>query len=222
MKQCGIYVIEHIATGRKYVGQSIDIASRLADHAKATGGFLLAAAIRKYGWEAFRAQTLELCPRGALNEREQHWISAFGTLQPAGFNLTTGGGQAFTFSEETRRRISERTKAGLTPDVREARAAKLRGRPKSEEHRAKIAAAQRNPANIARITEMARNQSAETRAKIAATHRGMKYSEETRKKISESARSRPRQNHSQETRAKMSASAKARYARDADATGSVS
>lgn len=222
MKKCGIYLIEHRESGRKYVGQSIDIEGRIADHSKATGGFMLAAAIRKYGWEAFRTQVLELCQRDALNEREQHWISALGSLEPAGFNLTTGGGQAFTFTEETRRKISERTKAGLTPEVREARAAKLRGRPLTPEHRARIGAAQRNPANIARITALARNMSDEQRAKISASKTGRStITEDGRRRISEARRSpeslarlaEGRRAITAESRAKMSAAAKDRAAR---------
>ena len=76
---------------------------------------------------------------------------------------------------------------------------------------------QKQPDNIARITDMARNQSAESREKIAAWHRGKTVSAETRAKISASKtgkkigpRTKP---YSDETRAKMSASAKIRCAR---------
>lgn len=226
---CGIYVITHIASGRMYVGQSIDIEERFKQHAKGKGGCgALSGAIAKHGWCAFDARVLEKCERAALNEREARWVDELATMHPRGFNLVGGGGQSRQVTDDCRRRISEGTRRGLTADVIEQRASKLRGVPKSIEHRAKIAAAKRNDeANRERITAMARNQSADTRAKIAASKRGCHVSDETRNLISEAAKSDNRAARlraspgymSAATRQKMSEAAKRRIQRQRDQNG---
>lgn len=135
---------------------------------------------------------------------------------------------------ELRAMIRERAEAGrlaMTPEAHEKMRSAMRGVPKSEEWKAnmrgrpkpeawKAMMAERqksNAANCARLTNLARNQSAETRAKIAASHRGMTYSDETRAKISASKlgkKTGPRAPFSAETCAKMSLSAKLRRARE--------
>lgn len=223
MKRIGIYHIVHRATGRGYVGQSIDVDARLRQHAKGkSGDGILVHAINKHGWDAFDAKVLELCNREDLNAVERAWIAKLGTMHPGGFNLTDGGGQGMVVSDATRALVSARTKAIMTPEFRERRASKIRGVPKSEEHRRKIAAALSTPENFDRLRQMARNQSAETRAKISAANSGKTRSAETRAHMSAMGR-RPENiarlaaivsNHTPETRAKMSASAKARKARE--------
>lgn len=213
-KRCGIYLITHKETGRKYVGQSINIDQRWRDHAnEKTGCGILAGVIKKHGWLAFHPEVLELCEVEMLNEKEIAWIKRLDSMHPAGFNLTSGGLQ-YRVTDHVRAVISERTRAGLTPEVIAARAAKIRGVPKSVEHRAKMsAAAKRNPTNIARITEMARNQSAETREKNAASKRGLRATDETRAKISASKTGKKIGPWSADMRAKMSAALKAGWAK---------
>jgi len=212
-KRSGIYRVRHVESGRVYVGQSIHIDQRLQEHASGhTGTGKLSNAIAKYGWAAFDYDVLELCAPERLNAAEVEWIAKLGSLHPAGFNLTTGG-QRWSFTDEVRKRISEKTREFMTPEWCARRAAKLRGVPKSPEHRAKIGAAHTNPINIARITEMARNQSAETREKIAAAHRGKKLSEETRVKISAAKQGSTRAPWTPEQRVKMSEAMRAGWAR---------
>ena len=215
--KCGVYSLTHIATGRVYVGQSIDIDRRWREHAKGqTGCGILTHAIAKHGWTEFKADVLELCSHDELNAMEQKWVASLGAMHPAGFNLTTGGGQ-FKFTEEVKRRISERTKVFMTPEWIAARSEKQRGIPKSPEWRAKMSARQSQPDNIARITAMARNQSPEAREKIAASKRGKAMSAESRARVSASKigkKTGPKTwPLTDATRAKMSASAKARCER---------
>lgn len=221
MKRCGIYLITHIETGRKYVGQSIDIERRWRDHAKGkSGSGILGHAVAKHGWEAFEASVLQICAHDELNEVEPKWIEAMGSLHPNGFNLTTGGKQ-FKVTDEVRRIISERTRAFMTPEWIAKRAAAQRGIPKSDEWKAKMSARQSQPDNIARITALARNQTAETREKIGAGNRGKKRTDAVKAHLSEIKRTPENierlafysKNPSPEMRAKMSASAKARCAR---------
>ena len=183
--RCGIYLITHRESGKRYVGQSIRIDHRQREHASGkTGAGILTHAIAKHGWSAFDFEVLQICVRDQLNEAEIHWIAALGTLHPNGYNLTTGG-QRYTFTDSVRQVISERTRAVMTPEWCAARGAKLRGVKKSAEHRAKISLAKkRSPENAARMKVFASNQSAETRAKIGDSNRGKKRSDEAKALIS--------------------------------------
>lgn len=183
-KRCGIYVLDHIETGRLYVGQSIDIDRRLREHAKgATGDGILWRAIAKHGWPTFASKVLELCCHDELNATEQKWVAELGSMHPAGFNLTTGGAQ-YKFTDEARRIISERTRAVMTKEWIAKRAEKQRGIPKSAEWKAKMSLRQSQPDNIDRLRKMARNQSPETRAKIGSGNKGKVRTPEMKAKIS--------------------------------------
>ena len=50
------------------------------------------------------------CGSDDLNDMEIYYIEKFNTLSPGGYNMNTGGGFAYTFSEESRKRMSEATK----------------------------------------------------------------------------------------------------------------
>ena len=224
---CGIYCLTNKTTGKRYIGQSIDIAARWKQHQNCREGSVIGAAIAKHGWPAFSAEVLEECARDKMNAAEAAWIAKLGSLSPGGYNLRTGGGQNEAFADEVRQRISEATRRAMTPEMLERRRQSMKGIPKSAEWRAAMSERQKNPANVARLTEMARNQSASTRAKIAAAHAGKRLSDDTRKKISAAAIADGRaarmqaspNSRSAETRAKMSASAKARTQRQRDAAG---
>jgi group I intron endonuclease len=222
MKRCGIYLLKHRASGRCYVGQSIDIDARLSGHARGrSGSGIVGSAIAKYGWTAFDATVLQLCSRDALDTAEQNWISRMASMSPAGYNLTNGGQKYKQVTDDVRAKISEATRLGLTAEVIAKRAAKLRGKPKSPEHRAKLAAV------LARAKESATYKSRppiseETRAKQAAAKLGKKASAETRRRISEAKLKRGEQDRasgivrrlSAETKAKMSAARRAWYERN--------
>ena len=219
MAKCGIYVLTNKKNGKQYIGQSIDIDRRLIEHSKHKESFAISAAVAKHGWEFFSVDVLVLCSPDDLNRLEVEWIAALGTLTPRGYNMTTGGGQGKTVSDDVRKKISENTRKGLTPDVVKARNVKLKGIPKSEAWKKAMSERQKNPENIARITQMARNMSEETKRRISEAKSGKKISEETRIKLSiakhndleNTARlAEFSRNRSAETRKKMSNSAKAR------------
>ncbi|WP_411840132.1 GIY-YIG nuclease family protein [Paracoccus sp. ME4] len=94
-----IYSIEHRASGKKYVGLTIqDPARRWEKHLRdassnaITGEQSLHAAIRAYGPDAF---AMTIIDRGVakvdLEQKEIYWIEALGALIPDGFNGNRGG-----------------------------------------------------------------------------------------------------------------------------------
>ncbi len=170
-KICGIYLITHIATGRKYVGQSIDIHKRWREHSRSKSGGILAHAISKYGWISFSAEIVQICSPDDLDNMEIHVIHQHNCISPNGFNLATGGGHSLhhaesiakmslsqtgvMHSEETKAKISKSCKARMTDEERMHLSETLKGRP-------------RNPDAV---------------AKTAAAHAGMKRSEATKAKM---------------------------------------
>ena len=79
---CGIYKITNIETGQCYIGQSVDIRTRLRDHIKAGLGIgtwnnRFYKELAERGPESFMYEILEECDRPQLNERERYWIEFF-------------------------------------------------------------------------------------------------------------------------------------------------
>lgn len=94
-----IYLVTHVASGKKYVGLTIQGLERRwtyhleqarAGHIK--GADSLHAAIREYGSEAFtRVQIDSGKAKIDLEKKERYWIQFHGTLTPNGYNISTGG-----------------------------------------------------------------------------------------------------------------------------------
>ena len=141
----GIYSIEHVASGRLYIGSAVDLHSRWAQHTRELeggwhGNQKLQNAWVKYGEYAFRFAVIEICPAARLIEREQHYID---TLDPH-YNIAkiAGNHLGVKRSAETRKRLSESAKGRkFSLETRaKMRAAKL-GTKLSDEHRKNISAA---------------------------------------------------------------------------------
>ena len=85
----GIYKIENLLNGKKYIGQSVHIEKRFSEHCRSNS--LLGQDIQKYGKINFDFSVLEECPQNELDQREQYYINKYNTLIPKGYNITTGG-----------------------------------------------------------------------------------------------------------------------------------
>ncbi len=96
-----IYVITHVTSERRYVGQTTKKAKhRWREHCNAGRGssdqtynhsMYITNAICKYGVEAFTFEVIEQCSsKQELDKRENFWIKKLGTLKPNGFNLRDG------------------------------------------------------------------------------------------------------------------------------------
>ena len=111
-----------------------------------------------------------------------------------------------TFTEETRRKISEANKGRkFTEETRRKLSEAHKGRTLSKESRRKISEAQKGHIH-----------SEESRKKISEAHKGRTLSEETRKKISEAHKGKPSvmkgRTLSEESRIKISEAQKLRWA----------
>lgn len=172
MSDAGVYAIVHLASGKRYVGSSVNIRRRRASHFRelrsgSHSNRHLQAAWNKYGEDAFAFFVLDHCGRGATVRREQAWIDALRPFGDRGYNLspTAGNVLGLKFTDEQRAHVSAGLKGKpksaehraniwgsrkVTPEMREQMAAngrKSAGRPKSPEHRARIGVAQQGDAN---------------------------------------------------------------------------
>lgn len=107
-------------------------------------------------------------------------------------------------SEETRRKLSEALKGhGFSEETLKKMSERKKGKPLSETHRANISAALRRRGPI----------SEETRAKLrisGAKSKGRKASDETRRKMSEARKGKPKKPNSPEARARQAATLRGR------------
>ncbi|HHG5664268.1 TPA: NUMOD3 domain-containing DNA-binding protein [Pseudomonas aeruginosa] len=207
----GIYQIRNLVNGKRYVGSSVRLKKRWAEHLKDLAGGdhhakALQRAWNKYGADAFVFSVLEFCGRDVLIDREQHHLDQGSHYNTCKFAASMLG---VSPSAETRAKLSE----------------KLKGRVFTEEHRKKISDALNEkikngwsvPAeSIRRSAEKRRGRkaSAETRAKLSLKRKGKRvlpvgyrHSAEIRQKIAERMRLNPTflgKIHSNETKLSLS------------------
>ena len=125
-KVCGIYCIENLVNGKKYIGQSKNIYHRWDYHKsnlnnnRHYNGYLQKS-WNKYGADNFKFYILEKCTLKELNKKEKSWISYYNTKE-AGYNLTYGGDGCMgrACSEITKYKISKANKGRVyTPEQRQ-------------------------------------------------------------------------------------------------------
>ena len=83
----GIYKIENLLNGKIYIGQSVHIEKRWAEHCSPSADSLIGKAIQKYGKENFIFQILEITTQEDLNNRETFFIKKYNSLSPNGYNV---------------------------------------------------------------------------------------------------------------------------------------
>ena len=176
----GIYRFVNLMTGQSYIGQSVNLLARQRVHlSELRGGYHynehFQRAFTKYGEEAFSYDILERCDPQFLDEREQYWID-LGTPQRL-YNIHVVD-------------VSSCRGVKQSPESIAKRVVHLKGRQFSALHRARLSLASKG-----------RKLSAEVREKM----RHKVYSEETRRKMSASAKRRRGRQMSPATRAKISA-----------------
>lgn len=83
-----IYLTKNLITKKCYVGWHAT--NKLYDGYIGSGHYFLKS-IRKYGKDNFINGIIEFCSENVVLEREKYWIEKMNTIQPNGYNLTTGG-----------------------------------------------------------------------------------------------------------------------------------
>jgi group I intron endonuclease len=90
---CGVYCIQNLVDGKKYIGSSFDCKGRIKGHFSALrnkrhGSTYLQAAFDKYGKENFEAEILEITPEDVVRKTEEKWILHYNTTNRAkGYNM---------------------------------------------------------------------------------------------------------------------------------------
>ena len=155
-----IYLITNLINNKKYVGQTQQgrEEKRRREHFVYTvnDNKILHNAIRKYGQENFEVKVIETdIPEELIDDREHYYIKYYNTfyLNGQGYNMTEGGQgiHGYIHTKETKQHIKE---SNLTTwqRIREeeperyrklgiARGLALKGKPKSEAHKAKLSTA---------------------------------------------------------------------------------
>lgn len=154
-----VYKIVNKINNKIYVGQDEK------NNPKYYGsGHLIKRAIKKYGIENFEKHILEICEnKNMLNEKEKYWIKNLNSTNPEiGYNIAEGGHGGNTYTEETKKRISNFFK----------------NRKFSEETLKKRSESRKNK----------KIHTPESKLKISNAHKGKKLSEEHKKIISEYAK----------------------------------
>jgi group I intron endonuclease len=96
-KLCGIYCIENLVNGKKYIGLSINIKQRWTQHKtdlrhQYHKNSYLQNAWNKYGEDNFGFNIIQECKKTELSELEKFYIDKFDTTnEKYGYNLTFGG-----------------------------------------------------------------------------------------------------------------------------------
>jgi group I intron endonuclease len=189
----GIYEIFHSPSNKVYIGSSIHVATRMAEHRRALKRGNHANQYLQRAWAAhsdaaFEFRVLEYVshPEG-LRARERELIISRKAAEPMhGFNLATATTAAFGHSRETRQKLS----AILIGHKRNV------GSHLSDEHKAKISMAQKGipkpPDQVLRLRNamLGKNQSIESIEKRRAANTGKKRSAESRQRMSAAAKAR--------------------------------
>lgn len=116
-KICGIYCIENIVNGKKYIGCAVDIRRRITRHfgelkSQVHTNSVFQKAYNKYGRENFKHYILQELERNEdlLECMEIYWIAYYDSFinDGKGYNLSRGGYGPLgrTMSEESKKKLS--------------------------------------------------------------------------------------------------------------------
>ena len=202
------------ANGKTYIGQTIRVLqNRLKQHgerAQAGSPLPVHCAWRKYG--APVVETLGTFDSGDdLNAAEIAAIKSYGTICPNGYNLSYGGDVPPALNPEVAAKISAAKKGSkLSAEHKAKVAVGSKANWRNDDYRAKVAAgvaASFTPERRAFLAENARRVHTGRIVSEATLEkqRSRIFNEDTRAKMSESAKARVRKPWSDEVRAKMSA-----------------
>jgi group I intron endonuclease len=188
-----IYILTNNINNKHYVGQTTqEFKIRFRQHQHSNS--YIGKAISKYGSDNFDKLLLENIPDEELDYWETYYIQKCNSISPNGYNFESGGNKNKHHHEETKRKLSKKISKTLVGNKR------CFGNHLTEEHKRKVSQGMKgkNTWNSTRIV------STETRKKMSEAHKGkniwsegrvsprkgVKLTEETKRKISEAQRNR--------------------------------
>ena len=214
LNSSGIYAIQNTVNGKVYIGSSVNLRKRKAQHWLALGkgthkNKILQNAWNKHGSDGFRFVILEHCPIEQLLYREQFYLD-----QCSQYNIcpTAGNTLGMKHTPEARAKIVE-AKKHLSPETYARMSAAHKGKqvgdknPNFGRKHTPEALAKIGAASLGRVTFSGKKHTEETKKKISARKIGVKLSDETRAKMSASHMG---VKHSPEAPAKTAAALKGR------------
>lgn len=119
----GIYKITNLLNGESYIGKSVNIKRRFAEHKIGKGhkNSLIKKAIEYFGVSNFKFEVLEECAREMMPQKEKHYIK----LHKPEYNRTSGGdGRNRSLTKEEKEVLRKHGKARwelLTSEEKEHR-----------------------------------------------------------------------------------------------------
>ena len=202
-----IYKATNLVNGNIYIGQTIkSLAQRKSAHiydARNGSSIYFARALRKYGFESFKWEAIQVCKDiDELNKQEVYYIALYDSFG-SGYNLTSGG-EGCIVSDETKDRlrqislnISDMTRQKMSKNnarywkgkklsketIEKNRQAHL-GKISSDETRKRMRIASKKYwAKVRAGLIIRKEMSNEQKEKIRQANLGKKHSEESKQKI---------------------------------------
>jgi group I intron endonuclease len=216
-----VYLRTNKANGKQYVGQTNDFKRREFNWYNTNwhyAGRLIDNARKKYGVENWDTDILKECTTlEETNYWEAYYIKELNTKAPNGYNLTDGGdgAPACIVSDETRKKLSERTKGENNPFYGKHHSKetieKLKNRVITDEWKKRI-----SESCMGRVSNMkGKHLSDEAKQKLREAHLGKHLTDETKKKLSEANKGEKNWNYgkhlSEDTKKKISEANKVRF-----------